>query len=416
MDNYDLNPAQRVIVDAMASMDPERPRIYLWSGSVRSGKTWGAALGLSLAVIRRGRGGQFIVVGRSVGALERNVLPSIFEHLDNFGVPYRYVRSRQALHAGESVIHLFGGYDQRAEGVIQGITAAGVLIDEAALLPQNVVNQALARASEPLARIIMTCNPSSPSHWLKREYFDKADEIGAVTLHSGLSDNPSLTDGVLRFYDQAFTGHYKRRMVDGDWVGATGLVYPRYERYIGGALQTENRFSLFDVGLDWGAASPTAGVLFVRDGLTWIAADEYYWRGGERGERTVAEHASAIEAFGDNWGRFDRTLIDPSAAALRVELGKRGIRATRGNNDRERGIQALSTALALGRVVVDEERCPEFTRELQTLEWDERASERGEDDVLATADDHACDAARYWCMNRLPPQISLLPERLPVGF
>lgn len=415
MSEFALNPAQSTICQAMASFDPERPRIYLWSGSVRSGKTWGMAFGCVLAALRRGRGGKFILAGRSIGALERNFLPAIMEHAQSLGLSFRYVRSRRTLILGDCEFHLFGGVDSRSQDAVQGLTAAGAFIDEVALLPRDFVMQCIARCSERLARIVMTCNPASPSHWVKREFFDKADDLGAVVLHSGLADNPSLGDDVISFYHQAFTGHYHRRMVMGEWVGATGLVFPRYLSSDAGITRKRNPSHVFDCGIDWGAASPTAGLVIIRDGVEWIVGDEYYWRGSDRGERTVAEHASAITGFRANWGQFDRTLIDPSAAALRAELSRQGVIALRGNNDRAAGIQALSTALALGRVKVDP-KCEELVRELETLEWDERASDRGEDETVATADDHGCDALRYWCMSRLPPQISLLSQRLPVGF
>ena len=411
MDNWDLNEAQLTVARAMSSFDPEIPRMYLWSGSVRAGKTWGMALAACLAALRRGDGGQWIVAGRSVGALERNILPSLLEHAQNLGLQGRYVRSRRTWEMAGNEFRFFGGVDARSQDLVQGMTAAGAFIDEAALLPRDFIMQCLARCSEPLSRIVMTCNPAGPGHWLKREFFDRAEELGAVTLHSGLLDNPSLSEDALRFYRTAFTGHYKRRMVDGEWVGATGLVFPRFNVYHGVDIDSV----LFDIGIDWGASAPTAAVCLVRRGQIWLANSEYYWRGGLTGERTVAEHASAIEGMMAVHGRAERILIDPSAASLRTELSRRGHYARRANNDREAGIQALSTALALGDVLVGD-RCEELIRELETLEWDEANSLRGEDVVDVLGDDHAVDALRYWCMDRLPPRIESESRNLPVGF
>ena len=41
--------------------------------------------------------------------------------------------------------YLFGGRDERSQDLIQGITLAGVLLDEVALMPRSFVEQALGR-------------------------------------------------------------------------------------------------------------------------------------------------------------------------------------------------------------------------------------------------------------------------------
>ena len=43
--------------------------------------------------------------------------------------------------------YLFGGKDEGASAMIQGITLAGILLDEVALMPRSFVEQALARCS-----------------------------------------------------------------------------------------------------------------------------------------------------------------------------------------------------------------------------------------------------------------------------
>ena len=45
----------------------------------------------------------------------------------------------------ENYFYLFGGKDESSYALIQGITLAGVLFDEVALMPQSFVDQAIAR-------------------------------------------------------------------------------------------------------------------------------------------------------------------------------------------------------------------------------------------------------------------------------
>ncbi len=58
--------------------------------------------------------------------------------------------------------HLFGGKDEGSASLIQGITFAGVLMDEVALQPRSFVEQACARCSVTGSKFWFNCNPESP--------------------------------------------------------------------------------------------------------------------------------------------------------------------------------------------------------------------------------------------------------------
>ena len=64
-----------------------------------------------------------------------------------------------------------------------GITAAGVFLDEVALMPQSFVNQALARCSVKGSKYWFNCNPEGPNHWFKVEWIDKKKEKNILHLH-----------------------------------------------------------------------------------------------------------------------------------------------------------------------------------------------------------------------------------------
>mgnify|MGYP000452997444 FL=1 len=82
-------------------------------------------------------GRSFALCGKSVGAVERNIvtpLLSIVYLKQNFSI--RYNRTDHVIVAKrgkrENRFYLFGGKDESSAALIQGITLAGVLLDEVA--------------------------------------------------------------------------------------------------------------------------------------------------------------------------------------------------------------------------------------------------------------------------------------------
>lgn len=112
--------------------------------------------------------------------------------------------------------------------LIQGVTLAGVLLDEVALMPRSFVEQALARCSVPGSRYWFCCNPEHPFHWFYREWIEKAREKNCLYLHFTMRDNPSLTPAIRRRYEGLYSGSFYRRFVLGEWCAPSGAVYPMF--------------------------------------------------------------------------------------------------------------------------------------------------------------------------------------------
>ncbi|MBL1776367.1 PBSX family phage terminase large subunit, partial [Klebsiella pneumoniae] len=87
--------------------------------------------------------------------------------------------------------YVFGGRDERSQDLIQGITLAGVLFDEVALMPESFVNQATGRCSVTGSKFWFNCNPDNPSHWFKKNWVDKAKDKKLLYLHFTMDDNLS---------------------------------------------------------------------------------------------------------------------------------------------------------------------------------------------------------------------------------
>lgn len=81
----------------------------------------------------------------------------------------------------ENRYYFFGGKDESSYTLIQGITLAGVLLDEAALMPQSFVDQAVARCSVTDSRLWFNCNPDgSEEHWFFRTGLAEKLHLGKI--------------------------------------------------------------------------------------------------------------------------------------------------------------------------------------------------------------------------------------------
>ena len=88
-------------------------------------------------------GRQFGLCGKTITSLRRNLLTELLPCLRQLGFSCREKRSENLLivrFAGhENRFLLFGGKDESSAALIQGSTLAGVLLDEAALMPRSFV-------------------------------------------------------------------------------------------------------------------------------------------------------------------------------------------------------------------------------------------------------------------------------------
>ena len=144
-------------------------------GAVRSGKTSIMSLSFFLWGMGNFNKCAFAFCGKSVGAVERNIIMPLLniQYLkQEFDV--RYNRSGHAIIAKrgdkENRFYCFGGKDESSYTLIQGVTLAGVMLDEVALMPRSFVEQALARCSVSGAKWWFNCNPENPRHWFRQEW------------------------------------------------------------------------------------------------------------------------------------------------------------------------------------------------------------------------------------------------------
>ena len=104
------------------------------------------------------------------------------------------------------------------------------MFDEAALMPKSFVNQAIARTlSVEQSKYWFNCNPEGPSHWFYIEWVLQASKKNALHLHFLMSDNPTMSQAMIKRAEAQFEGVFYERYIKGRWVVAQGLIYPMYE-------------------------------------------------------------------------------------------------------------------------------------------------------------------------------------------
>ena len=271
---------------------------------------------------------------------------------------------------------------------------AGLLLDEAALMPRSFVEQAVARCSVRGSKLWFNCNPEGPEHWFYKEWIEKAESRGALRLHFTMADNPGLSPEIRQRYERLYTGVFYRRFVQGEWAAAQGLVYDFFDPARDAAPAPEGAFSRWRVSVDYGTVNPLSmGLWGERDGV-WYRVEEVYYDSRREGrQKTDAEYADMLERLAA--GReIQRVIVDPSAASFIETLRQRGWRVKKANNDVADGIRVTADLLRQRRIVLCD-TCRDCLREMALYCWDEKAGK----DAPKKEHDHAMDEMRYFAMN-----------------
>lgn len=367
-------------------------------GSVRSGKTVSMSISFVFWAMATFTDCNFALCGKTVRSCRRNVIKPLINMLK-----HRYdikdKRSENLLTISKdgksNAFYIFGGKDESSQDLIQGVTLAGVLLDEVALMPRSFVEQALARCSIEGARFWFNCNPDNPNHWFYREWVLKAPEKHALRLKFLMDDNLSLSDKVKQRYYSLYQGTFYRRFILGEWVIAEGLVYQDYNDHIKDKLWDGNPDELVGtwyISMDYGTINPCSMGLWCVTDNEAIRVDEYYYNSRKEGyQRTDEEHYAELDKLaGDRY--IERVIIDPSAASFKATIKRHGkFFVKSAKNDVINGIRTTSQMLSNGRIKIGV-KCKASQEEFGMYRWDEKA----EVDKVVKENDHAMDDIRYF--------------------
>ena len=385
-------------------------------GSIRSGKTVCMSLSFVMWAMETFNGQTFAMCGKTIGSFRRNVLSPMRSMLPAMGydMSERVTDNLVTIQHGGRVnrFYISGGTDESSAALIQGITLAGVLFDEVALMPESFVNQATGRCSVFGSKFWFNCNPGGPNHWFKKNWLDvcstyvtqermwemqqnhiKPKEL--CYLHFCMDDNLSLSDDVKQRYLSMYSGVFFDRYIRGLWVSAEGVIYRQFAenkgRYLIDKIPDDIAFAT--IGFDFGGnGSAHAGICtgFSRGLKRAVVLDEYYRKeiiSPTELERDVIQFIrccqSKMRTSDIYFDSAEQVLIKGIRAAAAREHVPIHIHNARKSPILNR-IRFTNQMLAQGRMSILE-HCTHFIDALSTAVWD------GKKQTDVRLDDGSCN-------------------------
>lgn len=375
--------------------DPE----VLLAGPAGTGKTVACLWKLHLAALKY-PGMRALMVRKTGTALAASAIQSYENHVIGsgaFGVKFfggSKNRPAQYEYPNGSVI-VVGGMDNPDK--IMSAEYDVAYVNEATeldLTDWESITSRLRFGVIPYQQLCADCNPSTPSHWLKR----RCDGGTTVELPSKHEDNPRFHDGATWTVDgisyldtlNKLTGHRYQRLRLGKWVAAEGLVYPGFTPAQIQAVDCTGWATV--LGLDLGTRNPTC-ILTIRHAGDRIHVESEFYRTGLGSDAIEAEAEARYRATSADW-----MVIDPSAAGLIVTLSERDLNVRKAVNDIVVGISRVTSALP--SITVDPS-CVNLLSEFDTYAYP--TNQKTERDVPIKANDHAMDTLRYVVMELTAP-------------
>lgn len=238
-------------------------------------------------------------------------------------------------------------------------------------------------------QIIITFNPYSDKHWLKKRFFDKEDE-DVCCLTTNYMCNEFLGEDDIRRYEKMKVDNPKRYNVEGlgNWGIVDGLVYENWfeMEFDYKDLLTKEGYSL-RLGLDFGYSHDPAGFVacLVNENTKEIYIfDEFYHKG-------LTNDRLALMIKNKGYSK-DKIIADSAEPKSIEELKRHGIRrihpAVKGKDSVIYGIQRLQQY----KIIVHP-KCQSTLMEFSLYCWDKK------NDVSINKpvdmNNHILDALRY---------------------
>jgi len=401
-----------------------QPEVLI-EGPAGTGKTWTDHL-RTIALCNAAPGSQHLYTRQVRADMSETVLKSFEQALgENHPIvangPSRENRRSYDFPNGSRVV--VAGLD-RPERTYSGEYDT-VTIFEATDVPEDSYERLFrtlrGKSKMPFKQIRIEVNPDSPMHWINRRF---VGQRGAARFKTKHKDNPYLwdedrqewtPDGVAYVQNvlERLTGYRRRRLLDGEWCGAEGMIYEEWDQnvHVVDALpagwETNPGWRIIR-SIDFGFTNP-----FV---CQWWARDPdgrmYLFRERVLCEKTTAEHAPFI-AGTNRPGKDLVTVADPENAEGMVTLQRAGVGCTAAEKAVLRGIESVKNRLkvqkdgkprlfVLRSALV--ERCPTLEakklpiglmEEIVSYVWEPPKEDRAPKEEPKGINDHSMDAMRY---------------------
>ena len=260
-------------------------RINILEGSVRSGKTYISLIAWAMLVCTYNKKNNFLMVGKTLTSLKRNCL-TILEDLFPDDIFSYSIPKKEALLYGRRIF-LEGVNDSRSEHKIRGMTLQAAYCDELTLFTEDFFQMLLSRLSLPGSKLLATTNPDTPTHWLKKNFIDRAANLDLNIWKFKLDDNDTIPAEIRESFKKEYTGVFFDRFILGNWVQADGLIYNIFANNKGKYIieykdiKTRN-IDIVTIGIDYGASKSNtafAAVAFLNGFKDLYVIDEQIIKG-----------------------------------------------------------------------------------------------------------------------------------------
>jgi len=192
-----------------------KSNFHIFSGAVRSGKTF-LALYIFLDFVIKHEG-LYIASGNTVGTIKNNFL----QILGNLQFDsYKLDNAKNIMSINKSQIILCGASDSGSFKRIRGITASGWYANEVTIQDEELIKECRRRVSTEPRLIIWDCNPSSPHHYIYRNYIAKEGVLNLKVHHFSIYDNEeNLPSDYIQDQKLEMSEREQKLYLDGEWVG-----------------------------------------------------------------------------------------------------------------------------------------------------------------------------------------------------
>ncbi len=368
------------------------------TGATRSGKTFMDYFVIPKRIMSTTGSGLIVILGHTKLTVQKNIIDPM-QRIWGMSLVGNVSQTTGATRMFGKKCYVLAADNKARVDALRGSAIEYCYGDEVATWDESIFQMLKSRLDRPDSRFDGTCNPETPTHWLK-QFLDSGADIYHQTYT--LYDNPFLSPELVKNLEIEYAGTvWFDRFIMGRWTLAEGLVYRNFSReknlYSEPLSQDIRQRSIPYVAVDYGTANPMVFLRILHDpeGCTVYVDDEFYYDGRkEVRQKTDAEFCDDLQAFSPR-EETESVIIDPSALSFRVALRQAGYRVREADNDVLNGIRDVGTLLGMGRLKINA-RCECTLKEFGAYAWDEKAAAQTGAERPIKQNDHAMDALRYF--------------------
>ena len=358
-------------------------RVQIHQGGTRSGKTFSITMCLIEWCVNNPNAGWVItIIRKTMPSLKASVMRDFFQILENEGIyseANHNKSSSQYLLFGNVIEFVSIQESQRIRGRKRHIA----FLNEANELTFEDFTQIILRTSEIL---IMDFNPSDVFSWIYDKVMTRKD---ASFFKSTYLDNPFLDENTIKEieYLKLTDANYWRIYGLGERGLNIAAIFPHFNQ----VDDIPERAKFVSFGLDWGFTNDATALISVyKDGLDLYVQEHLYETGLTNNDLSRKMRDLEIER---------KEIIADSAEPKSItELSRQGFLikgAKKGPDSIRLGIDVMKRH----RIYITNESI-NLIKEMQSYKWktDRNGNQINEPE---SGNDHAIDALRYVCLNKL---------------